>query len=101
VSINEQDLKANEPTTFEDAEVEGHGFYRGGAPAEQPEVGAHGLNHGSPAEQPQVEAQAMKQSSPAEQDPKADKPTTDEGPEVEGQHMSWSDRSLKKNVKKI
>jgi hypothetical protein len=39
----------------------------------------------SSAEQPEVEAQAKKQDPPAEKDPKADKATTFEDAEVEGQ----------------
>jgi hypothetical protein len=68
VSINERDPKANEPTTFEDAEVEAHARHF----------------RLSPPEQPEVEAQAKKHSSPAEQDPKANEPTTVKQPEVEG-----------------
>jgi hypothetical protein len=78
MSINEQDPKANEPTTHEEveghykmvkpaeqpAEVEAHfleapdveGHHWGIRPVEQPEVEAHHAGLGKPSEQPEVEA---------------------------------------------
>jgi hypothetical protein len=60
MSINEQDPKANEPTTFEDAEVEGHHVTSGHSPSQMPEVEAHAIKIHPNAEQPEVEAHSSR-----------------------------------------
>jgi hypothetical protein len=95
VSINEQDPKANERTTFEDAEVEAHARKFRLSTTEQPEVESHGLSHGSPTQQPEVEAQAYKMKDPAEQ-PEVEAHGWNHGrspveqPEVEAHHVTYN-----------